>query len=572
MKSTELDMKFSRRDKHQIHLTLLAITLLAAAIFGLPIISGEYLRGWDARTHIFFSSSYVNGWWGTWEPRWYGGYSKLSYPPLSHQLVAVVTKLTGDLELSYELVAWAFLSIGPFAAYRFSRSFASDRSSVVAALLFVFLPSIRSMLFVFGQFAGFISLVFMLLSVGTVGDFFRTGRKSAGLAGVCLAGCSVASHHNSAIFLLLPTWIIATVAQFERRKCSIKRFAVRSATIWTLCAFAILTVVFPFWVWLSDFRMQVPIPHASRENFLQNPSVARLFFFEIYGPFLLIIPFVIAWSIQKWSRIPLAATYIIFMILGLGGTTPLPLLLYGERWQWLTFERFSIWATVLLLPLIGQFSVKVKSKPAFYTAMLISTLLVFSTLGWLIDPSQQRITSPPIEFGPIFKSFSDYPLCSERYLALGFNYQLPDLSTYTKAKTLDGLWHTARSDPLLRNSGIGAVGDALLWNNGEEVLKALLHRRTPLPAYCIYINGTSPKSQEYQEIILGQGWRLKTIFSNKVSLWVNNHVPSQVTEETQTSSPTDQFYGYLWGVLPLLCLFLATSMSAVNWLNRETAL
>jgi hypothetical protein len=548
---------------------LLAITLLAMLFFSLPVISSEYLRGWDAPTHIFFSSGYVNSWWDTWEARWYGGYSKLSYPPLSHQLVAIVANLIDDLKLAYQFTAWAFLSIGPLAVYSFSRSFVGERSSIVAALLFVFLPSVRSMLFVFGHFAGLVGLIFMLLAVGTVSDFLRTGKKSTGLAAACFAGCSAAAHHNTAIFLLLPVLLLTTVAQFQRREYLLKSFVMRLVMIWTLCALVILMVILPFWLWLLDFRMQVPIPHASRENFLQNPDVAQIFFFDIYGPYLLIIPFALAWSIQNRSRISLAVTFVIFMILGLGGTTSLPVLLYGKEWQWLTFERFSIWATVLLLPLVGEFIAKVKSLTLFYTATFISTLLVFSTLSWLIDPSPQRITFPPVELDPVLKSFNDYPLCSKRYLALGFSYQLPDFSTYTGADTLDGLWHTARSDPLLRNSGIGSLNDALYWQNGQDILTAFLNRQDPVPAYCIYVNGASAQAQKYQKIIGEQGWKQKETFDNKVSLWVNKQISPQMMKQPQLSSPAHQFYGYLWGILPLFCLFLAIVMKAIGWLNRE---
>lgn len=555
----------SKLHKNQINLILLAITFLAAVFFGIPLISGEYLRGWDAPTHIFFSSGYLNGWWNIWEPRWYGGYSKASYPPLSHQLIAIMTHLAGDLKLSYELVAWAFLSIAPFAAYRFSKSFVDEKSSIIAALLFVFLPSVRLTVFVFGQFAGFVGLVFLLLSVGAIGDFLRTGKKSAGIVAACLVACSVASHHNTAIFLLPPVLIVTTIAQFEEKKCTVKCFAVRSAIIWAACAFAALIVIFPFWVWLLDFKVQEPIPHPSRENFFKSLYPAQIFFLDIYGPLLILIPFIIARIIKERIQMPLTAAYMFFMILGLGGTTPLPSLIYGVWWQWLTFERFEVWATVLLLPLAGQFILKMKSKALFYIVILMSVLLVFLALFWLIDPSKQRITPSPIELDLVFKSFADYPICEERYLALGFHYQFPDFSTYTNAKTLDGMFHTARSDPLLRNSGIGSLGDALSWDNGKNVLKRFLSRQIPVPAYCIFINETSPEANEYKDIIIERGWKLKEKFSNKVSLWMNDNISKiQITGGIKRLSRTDKFYGYLWGILPLSFFFIAIFMNIID--------
>jgi len=41
------------------------------------------------------------------------------------------------------------------------------------------------------------------------------------------------------------------------------------------------------------------------------------------------------------------------MIFGLGGTTPLPRWLLGRAYEILTFERFTFWATLLAMPLVG---------------------------------------------------------------------------------------------------------------------------------------------------------------------------------------------------------------------------
>jgi MFS family permease len=458
------------------------------------------------------------------------------------------------------------LSIGPLAAYRFSKSFVDDRSSLAAALLFVFLPSIRSLVFIFGQFACFVGLVFLLFAVGAIGDFLRTGNKFIGASAVCLVACVVASHHGIAIFLLPPVLVITTIASW-RKEHDCRCFIVRSAIILFLCAIAALIVVLPFWMWFLDLPKQVPIPHPSRDNILRIPYILRVFFLDLYGPFLLLAPLAVAKSVWQRNQLLLAATYLLFMILGLGGATPLPALLYGESWQWLTFERFGVWATVLLLPLAGQFIVQVRNQYLFYVATAISSMLVFLALNWLIDPSLQRITPTPIELEPVFECFAEHPICKDRYLALGFDYQAPDLSTFTGAKTLDGLWHTARTDPLLRNSGVGQLSDVLYWSNGAEVLDAFLNRQEPFPAYCIFVNETSVHAQLYREIIVQHDWGKKMMLSNEVSLWMNDSISPNIAVATRTPSPIDKIKGYLWGILPLSSLLLAVCTNAIRWSN-----
>src|SRR5690349_4816631 len=75
---------------------LLAAAVCIAIAYSPDALFGEFLRAWDAPTHIFIASGYRIGWWDIWETRWFGGYSKASYPPLAHQLLAAAFFLVGD--------------------------------------------------------------------------------------------------------------------------------------------------------------------------------------------------------------------------------------------------------------------------------------------------------------------------------------------------------------------------------------------------------------------------------------------------------------------------------------------
>ena len=49
-------------------------------------------------------------------------------------------------------------------------------------------------------------------------------------------------------------------------------------------------------------------------------------------------------------------------IFGLGGTTPLPKVLLGRYFDILTFERFTLWAALMVLPLVGAFAEEVMER------------------------------------------------------------------------------------------------------------------------------------------------------------------------------------------------------------------
>lgn len=531
---------------------IISILLTSTVLFGLPILDGDDLRGWDAPTHIFFASSYLNSWWDPIEPRWYGGYSKFSYPPLAHQLVAITTIGTGNLEVSYGLVLLCFLALAPYAIYRFSRCFVSEDESIIAAIIFVLLPSVRIMLFSFGQFAGFISLIFLLFASSWVNEYLRYGSYRSLLLGVLLLVCSVATHTNTTFFF--SPFILALVAfsSFERRNFSIYfRRIVLSATF---SGIAVLLILLPFIGWFRTYNMQVPIPHPSRTNLLDDLSIARLYFLDLYGAYLVLIPLIVLTNLRNLKRLVQILVCLFFLVLGLGGTTTLPSIVFGSQWEWLTYERFSVWAIILALPLVGQFFLSKKHAVLDYIGIVVTTFLIYSTSAWIVNPSNYHITPPLLNMKPIVDSFSEHQTCRERFLALGFGFQLPDLSTYSDASTLDGLWHTAREDILLRNSGVGALSDALYWKNGKEVLEAVLDRTNPPAANCIFVNENFPVGLRYIEIITKRGWTKLENLSNGVSLWTMNSIKQSYTNLPSKHSGIS-LYAFIWGVLPLLSLF-----------------
>ena len=61
--------------------------------FNLPfVVLGAQRMAFDTYIHIFLADHYFQRWWSLWEPRWYLGFSMASYPPLVHQLIALLAR------------------------------------------------------------------------------------------------------------------------------------------------------------------------------------------------------------------------------------------------------------------------------------------------------------------------------------------------------------------------------------------------------------------------------------------------------------------------------------------------
>ena len=85
----------------------------------LPATSGFQDLTFDSWTHLFFASHYQDSWFDTWEPRWFGGFSVTSYPPLVHQLIALVGFVIGN-EVAFSLLTLGTMSLIPVAVYDLS--------------------------------------------------------------------------------------------------------------------------------------------------------------------------------------------------------------------------------------------------------------------------------------------------------------------------------------------------------------------------------------------------------------------------------------------------------------------
>ncbi|MBI5715118.1 MAG: hypothetical protein HZC38_17100, partial [Chloroflexi bacterium] len=365
---------------------------LLSLLLNIPLLLfGLHRSSFDIYNHIFFADHYRQRWFDLIEPRWFGGFNVVSYPPLVHQLIALislpfsilismvgvtsnVSRYLGE-EIGYVIVLLIVLALMPVAMERFAKIFVPRRAARTASWLSLALPSIYLTAYSFGQLPTLTASAALMWAMGKGWEYVRGGRTRDLFSAVLWAGVTASAHHAVLLFALIAAGAMAMkiyaphltgLANLNARQ-NLNRpvrcgQTVSRLTIWAAASAAFAAVViYPFIVWSRGYTPQTPIDHLSRHNVLTEWMAFYYFFAPMYGVFLLALPMMIAKTLRvlstplrygtlretrrvwKLRHLPLLLASLLLFTLGLGGTTPLPSLLFGANWEWLTFDRFSFW-------------------------------------------------------------------------------------------------------------------------------------------------------------------------------------------------------------------------------------
>jgi len=598
-----------------------------SALFNLPFVLFQAQRSaYDTDSHIFLADHYRRAWFSLWETRWYLGFSMTSYPPLVHQLIALISWPVSAIKLfaagsepypgaftwsaeetGFVLVLLAALVLLPLALRELARQFVGPGAADTAALLAIFLPAVSLTAWSFGQLPTLLATGFILLALARGAAYARSGRRLHLAQAVSLAAAAAATHHG--VFLLVP-FAGAALAWRVLAEPTTNRQGERRQRLWRLAAWGLLSglavaaVLWPFLLWSRGQQMQTPIDHASRHNFFVDNLARWYFFWPMYGPLLLGLPFGLWLTFtgrgaahRRRRLLPLLALVLILFMLGLGGTTSLPQLLFGAGWAWLTYDRFAFWAALCSLPFAGagllwlwrqpkllgltptpspspspdpspgsgegeawraSAGVGVRlARPAaliFLGAMVASAYLA----GWLALMSHAQ--PPVVEMGPLV-AFLDQPEhLPYRYFTLGFGDQMAVLSAITQNGTPDGDYHTARTLPELRTSGLGAL-DGAVWNpQGAAAVRPLLAGAARYGARWAFVAHLA-----YVPILIDTGWHYVTM-AGTVEIW--EHPDVAPVPALPPAAPGGRLAAIWWGLVPLAAFILSIAAMAREGVRR----
>ena len=546
---------------------LAASLCLTLVIHGSLLISGTFRGTYDAYVHIFFGDHYARDWFSTWETRWYTGFTTVSYPPGTHQLIALLSKVVG-LEAAFVIVQLSGLMILVTGVYRMAGIWVGPAARRWAALLAVVSTSVAEAIHVFGQLPTIIALGLLLNATPFVDRWLRTGDRATLVMAIATLAATTACHHVTtlfgSVFFLGP--VIARVIVDGWRSPDTGRCVItsvlRAAVFGGLLIATLVTVVLPYWLWSSsDPISQVPIPHDSRADFLDNTNAGLVFWVIPWGVLLVISvkSLFVALRGRCW---PLGLSIALLALLGTGGTTPIPRLLLRGAFDILTLDRFTFWATIAILPFAGvvveRLAARSMESRRTLAASAMFGLAMIAAFIFTVNLGQFRQIQPDhVDPAPIADFLAKDQHDRWRYLPLGFGDQMAWLSAHTTATTVDGNYHSARRLPELVSRPVERLEGAKF--RGMPGLGSLDQFVTTPERYnlkFVFSNDTF-----YDPLLFANGWHRVETLINGVVVWERADITP--LPDTLPVSELPAWQRILWGILPLTAVTSAAFANAV---------
>ncbi|HVH89732.1 MAG TPA: hypothetical protein VM912_23650 [Terriglobales bacterium] len=537
--------------------------LLLALAAHAPLLLFQVQAGaFDANTHMFFADHYAHHWFNPWNEKWFAGFSETTYPPLVHQLIALFSHIVG-LTFAYTIVQALVILLVPIGVYRYARLWVNERAALYAAIGSIFLGSLAQMVYHAGQINTTFDSVMLLNSLPFFYAWIRDGKLLAFWKGfaIFLVGC--AGHHVSMIFgapfFALPIiWLAFHDHRDGSEDTTLKQVAVRTAIFAGLAIIGVLVVLAPYWIQLYHNPIkQAPIYHESRANYILEPQQGMNFWLIPTGALILIIPYIF-WRGASDRRLrPLFLGWWFTAMIGLGGTTPLPKIVFGNRiWEVLTYERFTYWATLMAMPfagLVADWLIERFRGKAIAGLALAAVLSGAGALAWLhANPIQSGNFS--IDEVVSFLNRDDH--AKYRYITLGFGVQLARVGVLANASSVDGDYNAGRLLPELMEGGAAQLTNAKYFRGGVEALRSMLKHADHYGLKYIFV-----RDRYYEPLLAFAGWREAEVYDNgNVTLWTKEDVPPAHKITPPPGAVPTPLQSLLWGTLPMSTVVFALAL------------
>ena len=547
----------------------MSFILMAAVAIHLPLLLMQLpLRSYDTNFHIFFASHYVHHWFDPWNPKWFAGFSQTTYPPLPQQWVALLSWLFG-LNMAYmavQLVAILLLAVG---VYRFSRLWVNPRAASYAALASVLLGSESFLVYSAGQLSTTVAAPIYLNALPYFFDWLRYCKWRSFLKATVLLVAAAAAHHATLIFgsafFALPVVALVLVDGKDDEadgKTSVQALIVRLVALTVVVGIAIAVVLLPYWIGLIKYPItQTPIPHPSRANYILSPQWGLNYFIVPYGALILALPFIVIRGAALVRLRPLLLGFWLAFLVGLGGTTPVGRILLGRAFEVLTFERFSYWATLLALPILGLVIMEAVDRFHFKAVITVALLAVSTFALGAAWSSIRPADAANFDVTSIAEWLNRDGHDKYRYVTLGFGSKLSRLAMMTDADSVDGESNSSRMLPeLTRFGGAALTSSKYFLTPGLDSLRAMLEHADRYGLKWVIV-----RDSYYDPLLYFAGWRQVDVLDAKtITIWGKDGVPPATPMNSAQRPP--HWQGVMWGTLPFGFSILAL---LVIWLPEK---
>lgn len=536
---------------------LLAIVLLALAVHA-PLLMMELPNSsYDANFHMFFAAHYAEHWFNPWNEKWFAGFSQTTYPPLQHQWIAIFSKVM-SLNMAYSFVQLIAILLMPIGMYRYARLWVDERTSSYAAVGSVLLGSLSFLVYQSGQLSTTMAAPLYLNALPYFYDWIAKSRGRAFIKGVVLCLAAAAAHHVTLLFgavlFALPVLWLALIDRKQEGGASVAGVLSRAALFAAISAVGVGAVLLPYFIALIHNPIkQLPIPHASRANFLLHPLWGVNFFVIPYGALLLALPYIFWKGCTERRLRPLFFGFWLTFLFGLGGTTPIPRLLLGRAFEVLTFERFAFWATLMALPIAAILAAKIIDRfqtKGLVTVWVLAVASYAAALGW--DVAWRPFAPQRFDVQPVISFLNRDNHNRFRYLTLGFGDLMSKVGAYADANSVDGEYNSARLLPEMTRYGSAQLTNSKYYGTaGMESLRAMLEHANKYGLKYIFVH-----DRYYEPLLAFAGWRPTEVYDNGlITLWTKEDVPPAKPMEFGEVPPPWQ--GLMWGTLPIGSSILA---------------
>ena len=563
-----------KTNKYLISAILIGIVYHTTCIF----FTIEYT--YDALIHLFFANHYANSWFEPWNYSWYTGFTVMGYPPLVHQSIGFFSYIGG---LKFGLYTVGIIAITLFitGAYRFSLLITGNRKTAgYAAILAVFSSTFAETLHVFGQLPSIVGISVLMHSLPEIYLWLKKGQYKYFFKAIALISVTVTSHHVTPIFgmvffifPLIGTVIMDYAAEEagSLKKVTVKLFIQvffklfkRMLLFGFTSLFLIIFCILPYWINTKKNPItQVPIPHGSRDNFIEVTSSGLVFFLIPWGILLFLFPYIFYRYYHK-RYIFFGLSITMLTILGTGGTTPIPKMLLGDNaFNILTLDRFTLWASIMSIPIFGEFAYRFvegdlkelyqKSFSAVnhrLTGGLLAAGFIFMSIFTVSLGSFRPLQPQKIKMLPILNFLNQDQHDHWRYLTLGFGDQIAWLGAQTKAMSVDGNYHSARRLPELTTRAVERLENSKF--RGIEGLGSLQQFLTVPEKYNLKYIFSNDKF--YDPILYFCGWQRLRQLENGIMVWERLGVPPLSTILPKEDVP--KFQKIMWGIIPFSTVIL----------------
>lgn len=515
----------------------------------------------DANFHMSMAAHYAHHWFDPWNKKALAGFSQTTYPPLTHQWIAIFSHIVG-LDYAFMLVQGIAIMLLPVAVFYFSKLWTNERAASYAAMASIFLGSLCLLVYEDGQIGTTASTALFLLAIPYLYRYIKEGRRNDLVLGVCIACTAAAAHHATLLFGMLffipPTlWIAVSDYRNADRNAGLASPIRRMVIFAALSLAGIVLVLLPYGlIMLKSPIEQTPIPHFSRANLLLHPIWGLHYWVVPVGFVILALPYIFYKGAERRLR-PLLLGFYFALLFGLGGTTPLPRLLLRRAFEILTYERFTFWAALLAMPFVGMLAAELidryQTKAVAWMSVVVLSCASLAVAWNVYFP----LLGPPLNVAPVIRFLNSGDHAEYRYMTLGFGNALSKVMCYSNAPSVDGEYNSGRSLPEMTKYGAGQLSNAKFYGTqGMLSLSAMLKHAQHYGLRYIFVHDSY-----YDPILTFAGWRQIDGFNDsQITVWTTIDIPPAHDILSPLRPPLWQ--GIMWGTLPIgvslltICLFV----------------